>query len=259
MLVGWKGISAAMILSAATAGIARAQTTNQATADAVANSLRASRSLAGFRIEIETTDGLATLSGVVATPAQKVEAVTRAQRASGVTGVVDHLVVASADRVQPAQYQLAHNFGHGAHGGAVGNVIEGGVIDGNGVDGANGMVTGDAGAVAGAPLADPDGPLPEGPAVMGGAMRTSTARYPNYAWPSYAPYPNFSAVGYPTSYPWQAWPNIGPFYPYPEPPLDWRAVTANYKHGVWYLKFRRNYTRPFYFVWPFADVFNRNY
>ena len=36
---------------------------------------------------------------------------------------------------------------------------------------------------------------------------------PNYAWPSYAPYPNFSAVGYPTAYPWQAWPNIGPFYP----------------------------------------------
>ena len=41
---------------------------------------------------------------------------------------------------------------------------------------------------------------------------------PNYAWPSYAPYPNFSAVGYPTAYPWQAWPNIGPFYPYPEVP-----------------------------------------
>ena len=59
--------------------------------------------------------------------------------------------------------------------------------------------------------------------------------YPNYAWPSYAPYPNFSAVGYPTAYPWQAWPNIGPFYPYPEvptglagrdPPLGRRHLVA---------------------------------
>lgn len=268
MLVGWKGISAAMILSASTAGIAQAQSSNQATADAVANALRASRSLAGFRIEIETTDGLATLTGVVASPAQKAEAVARAQAATGVTGVVDHLTVATTtEGVQPAQYQVAHGGGGLFHQGAVGNLVNGGFADGTVPPDAAGMVAGagtGAGAGVGAADAaglagDPNAPLPEGPAVMEGAMRTTTARYPNYAWPSYAPYPNFSAVGYPLTYPWQAWPNIGPFYPYPEPPLDWRAVTANYKHGVWYLKFRRNYTRPFYFVWPFADVFNRNY
>lgn len=257
MLVGWKGISAAMILSAATAGVAQAQSSNQATADAVANSLRASRSLAGIRIEIETTDGLATLTGVVANPAQKAEAVARAQRTAGVTGVVDHLSVAGAEGVQPVQYQVAHGGGGLFHHGAVGNLVDGGMPDGSGMVGPMGAVTEGAGAAPAA--SDPTAPLPEGPAVMEGAMRTTTARYPNYAWPSYAPYPNFSAVGYPLTYPWQAWPNIGPFYPYPEPPLDWRAVTANYKHGVWYLKFRRNYTRPFYFVWPFADVFNRNY
>ena len=75
---------------------------------------------------------------------------------------------------------------------------------------------------------------------------------PNYAWPSYAPYPNFSAVGYPTAYPWQAWPNIGPFYPYPEVPLDWRAVTLRWDDGIWWLDFKKHYTRPFFVPYPFG-------
>jgi hypothetical protein len=92
--------------------------------------------------------------------------------------------------------------------------------------------------------------MPEGYAGQGVQTPGSVPTYPNYAWPSYAPYPNFSAVGYPTIYPWQAWPNIGPFYPYPEVPLDYRAVTAKYHDGVWNVKFRRGYTRPFFMVWP---------
>lgn len=82
-----------------------------------------------------------------------------------------------------------------------------------------------------------------GPAVGG---------QPNYAWPSYAPATNFSAVGYPTAYPWQAWPNIGPFYPYPEVPLDWRAVTLRWDDGIWWLDFRKHYTRPFFTPYPFG-------
>ncbi len=74
-----------------------------------------------------------------------------------------------------------------------------------------------SGPIAGGPIND-GGPMPEGPAGMAGATQAAQPGYPNYAWPSYAPYPNFSAVGYPTAYPWQAWPNIGPFYPYPEVP-----------------------------------------
>jgi hypothetical protein len=247
MLVGRKGISAALILLATSAGVAQAQSVNQATADAVAQSLRASRVLSGYRIEIETNDGLATLSGVVGTAAQKADALARAKRAAGVTGVMDKLVVAGTDRVQPVQYQMAHGFGHNR--GAVADDI---IYDGD-------PAPADAGTTGNvAPPVD-NGPVPEGPAIAEGAMRMTSPSYPNYAWPSYAPYPNFSAVGYPTIYPWQAWPNIGPFYPYPEPPLDWRAVTAQYKDGVWHLKFRKNYTRPFIFVWPFAGLFNRAY
>ena len=82
--------------------------------------------------------------------------------------------------------------------------------------------------------------------------KPSQPGYPNYAWPSYAPYPNFSAVGYPTAYPWQAWPNIGPFYPYPEVPLDWRAVTLRWDDGIWWLDFKKHYTRPFFTPYPFG-------
>jgi len=62
---------------------------------------------------------------------------------------------------------------------------------------------------------------------------------PPYAWPAYAPYPNYSAVQYPRCYPGEAWPYIGPFYPYPEPPLDWRKVELKYFAGHWYLKFKK--------------------
>ena len=102
-----------------------------------------------------------------------------------------------------------------------------------------------------APISD-GGPMPEGPAGMAGATQAAQPGYPNYAWPSYAPYPNFSAVGYPTAYPWQAWPNIGPFYPYPEVPLDWRAVTLRWDDGIWWLDFKKHYTRPFFTPYPFG-------
>ena len=95
-------------------------------------------------------------------------------------------------------------------------------------------------------------PVPEGPAGMPGASQAAQPGYPNYAWPSYAPYPNFSAVGYPTAYPWQAWPNIGPFSPYPEVPLDWRAVTLRWDDGIWWLDFKKHYTRPFFTPYPFG-------
>ena len=97
-----------------------------------------------------------------------------------------------------------------------------------------------------------DGPVPEGPAGVPGATTAGAPGQPNYAWPSYAPYPNFSAVGYPTAYPWQAWPNIGPPYPYPEVPLDWRAVTLRWDDGIWWLDFKKHYTRPFFTPYPFG-------
>jgi hypothetical protein len=58
---------------------------------------------------------------------------------------------------------------------------------------------------------------------------------PPYAWPTCAPYNNYSRVAYPTLYPPQAWPFIGPIYPFPKVPLGWRAVKLEWQDGHWWL------------------------
>lgn len=250
MFATLKRISIAFgLLAAFTVVPARAGNNNQQVADSVASALRSSPVLQGYRIEIDARDGLVTLRGAVSTPAEHGEAISLSRRVPGVVAVVDYVKVSTDAAVRPAQYQT-HVGGMGISGpggpmmgpagpmGAGGPIMEGGFAGSGVVDG--GIVGGLAG-----------GPQPEGPAV-GGGTQASSPGYPNYAWPSYAPYPNFSAVGYPTAYPWQAWPNIGPFYPYPEVPLDWRAVTLRWDDGIWFLDFRKHYTRPFLTPYPFG-------
>ena len=89
--------------------------------------------------------------------------------------------------------------------------------------------------------AAPGAPLPMYAAANGGGA-TAPTRYdqpclPNYAWPSYAAYPNYAAVTYPKQYSPTAWPYIGPFYPYPQVPLGWRKVTLEWDSGWWFLDF----------------------
>ena len=235
MLLGLKRISTALGLVAASGAVAFAQapSPNQATANAVAQVLKGSPSLSGYQIEIETQGGLVTLTGGVANEAQKAQAVTLAGRVVGVTGVVDKMKV-NGDGVRPAQYQMAM----GGHRGAAVNSTP--------------MVGGGQPVVTeGAPtMTEVGGPIPEGAAVRPGVQGAS--HLPNYSWPSYAPAGNYSAVGYPTAYPWQAWPNISAPYPYPEVPLDWRAVTLRWSDGIWYLDFKKHYTRPFFTPYPFG-------
>ena len=246
-MVGLKRISTVIGLMAVTAPMAMGQATtnpNQVVADSVAGALRASRTLASTRLEIEAQGGTVTLSGVAATADLKTEAIARVQRVAGVTGVVDQITVSDSS-VRPAQYvpQVAmggHGHGHGGMAGGAPIGLENGMVSG---PMAGGMVSG--------PVSD-GGPLPEGPSGGAGGGAGAMQGPPNYAWPSYAPAGNFSAVGYPTAYPWQAWPNIGPFYPYPEVPLDWRAVTLRWDDGIWWLDFKKNYTRPFFTPYPFG-------
>ena len=238
MLVGLKRISTALGILAASAAVAQAQGVNQSTADSVAAVLRTSPALMGHRIDIETRSGQVILSGAVASPALKAEAIARTRSIPGVRSVVDRLTVVGDNRVQLASTGL---FGHGMAGGTV---TEGAPMMGGGAP-----ITGGGAATAAAP---DGGPVPEGPAGMAGGTQAAVPSYPNHAWPSYAPYPNFSAVGYPTAYPWQAWPNIGPPHPYPEVPLDWRAVTLRWDDGIWWLDFKKHYTRPFFTPYPFG-------
>jgi len=97
-----------------------------------------------------------------------------------------------------------------------------------------------------APMGAPMGAAPMTPPmpayVPGTGGGQSPAMYdqpymPNYAWPSYAPYPNYAALTYPKQYSPAAWPYIGPFYPYPQVPLGWRKVTLEWDDGWWYLDF----------------------
>jgi hypothetical protein len=89
------------------------------------------------------------------------------------------------------------------------------------------------------------GPGMGGPMPMGGAgvgmppvpMRGDGPNMPNYAWPSYAAYPNYAGLQYPTQYSPTAWPYIGPFYPYPQVPLGWRRVSLEWDDGWWWLDF----------------------
>jgi len=83
-------------------------------------------------------------------------------------------------------------------------------------------------ASAQTPVALPTGAAP---------ARYDQPNMPNYAWPSYAPYPNYAAVTYPKQYSPTAWPYIGPFYPYPQVPLGWRKVTLEWHDGWWTLDF----------------------
>ena len=268
MLDALKRISTTLGLLAATAAVSHGQALapndNQSTANSVATALRSSPNLIQYRIEIETRDGVTTLAGTVATLAQKAEAINRARSVAGVKAVVDEINVGNDDPVRRVQYQpmMAPNQfngggGHGdiiyeggapggpAYGGPPGGMAPGGMAPGGMASG--GMAPG--GMVPGGMM---DGPSPVGPAGAPGGTSAAVPNNPNYAWPSYAPYPNFSAVGYPTAYPWQAWPNIAPPYPYPEVPLDWRAVTLRWDDGIWWLDFKKHYTRPFFTPYPFG-------
>jgi hypothetical protein len=247
MMVGLKRISTALGVLALSATAALAQETvnvNQLTADAVAATLRSSKNLAGYRIEIQTRDGFVTLTGELGSPTQKAEAVARAQRVAGVRAVVDHLLIANDQPIQAVQYQPNPALAFRPGGATFGGGFQAGTPG-------FGAGTGPSAPTTTTPVND-GGPVPEGPAGIAGATQAHQPGYPNYAWPSYAPYPNFSAVGYPTAYPWQAWPNIGPFYPYPEVPLDWRAVTLRWDDGIWWLDFKKHYTRPFFTPYPFG-------
>lgn len=142
MMVELKRISTALGLLAALTGSVLAQgptpNANQVTADSVAGSLRSSRDLAGYRIEIQARDGVVTLTGELGNPAQKAEALARTQYVAGVRSVVDQLQVSNDRSVRtvqyqpnPAQYQpnpaLAFRPGHGGGNGmAGGDVIYGG-------------------------------------------------------------------------------------------------------------------------------------
>ena len=97
------------------------------------------------------------------------------------------------------------------------------------------------------------GPMPAYVPGSGGGVAAAVydqPNMPNYAWPSYAAYPNYGAVTYPKQYSPTAWPYIGPFYPYPQVPLNWRQSTLEWKDGTWNLRFSTKTDKWWWFMSP---------
>ena len=69
---------------------------------------------------------------------------------------------------------------------------------------------------------------------MPGPYDLNPPQMPPYAWPTFAPYNNYSRVAYPTCYPGDAFPFIGPMYPFPKVPLGWRSVKLQWQDGHWW-------------------------
>ncbi len=219
--------------------------------DAILTKLSAIKSegaLRNFELDVSTVRGEVWTRGYVSTPEQKQLVLSTIQHVPGVTKIVDdvnlltkpgnpiamasdsHVVSQSSMPVSGFQgapkpfapSQLANFQGSMVYDPSC---QQGGYAGG-------GYPSAPMGGQMGGPM-----PMGGGPSYGAGVSRYDTPQQPNYAWPSYAAYPNYAAVTYPKQYSASAWPYIGPFYPYPQVPLGWRKVALEWDDGLWYLDF----------------------
>jgi hypothetical protein len=199
---------------------------NQALASAVADALGRSGQLHGRKIDVSAQNGCVDLAGTVADRAQHDALIQVALTVPGVATVRDSMTMAGgrppASGVMQAQAVLPPGTTAPPPPGMI-SPVPNGVMPApmaGPMPGMPGMPTSDP-----LPMPHPNGPSP---------YDMNPPRMPPYAWPTYAPYNNFSRVGYPEAYPYNAWPFIGPFYPFPKVPLGWRSVTLQWEDGHWY-------------------------
>jgi osmotically-inducible protein OsmY len=213
---------------------------NQQMAEQIAAALK-SANLKGYDIEIAYQNGTATLGGAVASPAQWAQATMIVSQIPGVQNVDNRLTVAGLPRnlarqPGPQPGPQPHPGGAPIH-----NV-----------------------SYQGGPVGQPPAPpMNGGPSVTGMPMSAyghggpgmnpvmfNNPHLPEYAWPSYASYPNSAQISYPTQYSASAWPYIGPFYPYPQIPLGWRQAQLEWDDGYWSLNFRPRTDKWWWFMDP---------
>jgi hypothetical protein len=182
-----------------------APTPNQLMADAIANQLRQSGQLRNYLVNVSFAERTAVLTGSVADQPQRDEVLRIVQGVPGVEKVVDHLGVADDIRQVQAPPRPIPTLPAPTE--------RGPDLSGN------------------APTPEP---MPIFQAPPPNPTDANPPKMPPYAWPTYAPYNNFSRVGYPTAYPYNAWPYIGPIYPFPKVPLGWRSVKLEWDDGYWW-------------------------
>ena len=179
---------------------------NQKLADKVADKLTNVGAMQSADVSLFTADGVVTVTGTCKTAADKKSILETVSMVDGVKLVKDGVKVSTGTPAVAPTSPVKQMQGIG------------------------GPLAVPAPMMGGNPDIEP---LPLGPS--GGGMNMGAPPLPNHAWPTYAPYPNMSRVAYPTAYPTNAFPFIGPFYPFPKVPLGWRSVTMSYEDGHWWL------------------------
>ena len=233
---------------------------NQEIAQGVADELAAA-GLNGYDIEIRFKNGACILGGDVSNPAEAQRAQQAAQSVAGVQQVINHLTV-GGQAAAPAQYARQPGYPRGL---AVG---EGQLPPGLPPQamGQNAqqiqqmrmqmmqqaqMQQGGPGMDGSSMGAPGMGGHPQGGVnPAGGHMMYNQPNVPEYAWPTYAQYDNYAAVTYPGQYDASAFPYIGPFYPYPQVPLNRRQSTLEWKDGTWNLRFSTRTDKWWWFMSP---------
>jgi hypothetical protein len=201
---------------------------NQTLADEIAYRLRSTGNANGADIGIVAQEGIITLSGTAKDSAQKAKIIADAKTVIGVVVVRDSIRALSAGIVQVQDPPIG-----------VAPVAPTPL----GPSGLPLAPPAPLGGPIGPPLAPPAGVVPFNPIVepapLGvpgqAAPDLQAPNLPPYAWPTYAPYNNVSRVAYPQAYPYNAFPFIGPYYPFPKVPLGWRKVTLEWEDGHWYM------------------------
>jgi BON domain len=184
-------------------GTPEAKAANQKMAETVADALKSSGSVAkGSKVDISVQAGVVELKGTVATEAEAMNILRTLSKVPGLRRIENDMSIG----------ETAYRRTGGE---------------------------GEPGLTSPPPAGAYAGPMPGEPMPLNGMPAMAPVdpagpRLPPYAWPTYAPYNNMSRVAYPQSYPYNAFPYIGPFYPFPKVPLGWRKVVLEWEDGHWY-------------------------
>jgi osmotically-inducible protein OsmY len=215
---------------------AKAGPSNQEIANQISKSLTSAK-LQGRDVTVQYQNGLATINGTVADRQQWMIAGRIAAQVPGVQGVNNQLRLEGQPGPQGPITQAGYQPNPAApNGPPMGPPM--------------GPPLGAPPAMSGPPGMGPSPVSGPGPGPEGSQMLYNLPNVPEYAWPTYASYPNYAQVAYPSQYSASAWPYIGPFYPYPQVPLGWRKVQLEWDDGYWSLNFNPRTDRWWWFFNP---------
>lgn len=227
---------------------------NQAIAEDIAAGL-AEAGLKGFDVEIRFKNGIASLIGSVENQEQAMRAHQATANVQGVRQVINKLSVkGGAPQIQqtagmPPQGMPPQGYPQMPPQMAQGMPPQG-MPPGAPPVGPHGPIQPTQG-YSPQPMMGPQGGMPpRGHVQPAGHHVYNQPTVPQYAWPSYAQYDNYAAVSYPSQYDASAFPYIGPYYPYPQVPMGWRASTLEWDDGYWNLKFDSRTDKWWWFLNP---------